>query len=64
MKIISMLFSPFIFGIGFLAPLIAQSMTLFGYSIEGIHNLVPGLLIGGLWGLMAQYRGSWVWVNR
>lgn len=64
MKVIAIIFSPFVFGIGFFAPLIAQTMTYFGMSFSGVDNLLFGLVVGGLWGLMAQYRGSWVWVRR
>ena len=64
MKLILLLLSPLVFGLGFFAPLIAQCMTQFGLSIGNIDNLIVGLVIGGLWGVMAQYRGSWVWVNR
>lgn len=29
----------------------------------GVSSLVIGLIVGGLWGLIAQLRGSWVWVK-
>ena len=63
MALLRYLFSPLLFGLGFLAPLIAQSLTLADISFAGIENLYLGLLIGGLWGLMAQLRGSWIWVK-
>lgn len=64
MKFILLLLSPLVFGLGFIAPLIAQCMTQFGLAIGNIDNLLVGLVIGGLWGVMAQYRGSWVWAKR
>lgn len=61
-KFIGVLFSPLVFGLGFLAPLSAQILTIFGYS-AGINNIFIGLAIGASLGLMAQLRGSWVWVK-
>jgi len=54
-------FMPLLFGIGFIAPLTAQSMAAFG--IEGPLGMSPiafGLLFGGAWGLYAQIRGRWI----
>jgi hypothetical protein len=61
-KLIGFIFSPLAFGLGFVAPLAAQILTAFGYS-AGIDNIYIGLAIGGSLGLMAQVRGSWVWVK-
>lgn len=63
MKLISFLFSPIVFGLGFLAPLIAQMLTASELGIAGMDNIYIGLIIGGLLGLIAQLRGSWVWVK-
>lgn len=63
MKLIGFLFSPIVFGLGFLAPLIAQTLTASGLVIAGMDNIYIGLIIGGLLGLIAQFRGSWVWVK-
>lgn len=52
---------PFLFGIGFIAPLTAQSMTY--WRIEAPLGLTPigfGLIFGGLWGLYANIRGRWL----
>jgi hypothetical protein len=52
---------PVLFGVGFLAPLIAQ--TLDALSIEvpfAPSNLAFGLCAGGLAGLIAWKRGSWL----
>jgi hypothetical protein len=63
MKFLVYLFSPLVFGVGFLAPLIAQLLTAVSFSINGIDNIYLGLFIGCLLGLIAQIRGSWVWVK-
>jgi hypothetical protein len=52
---------PFFFGVGFIAPLIAQSLEAlhiappFGWSPVGF-----GLAIGAPWGLYATLRGRWL----
>lgn len=52
---------PFLFGIGFIAPLIAQSMAEFGWNAPwGLSLIAFGLLIGAPWGLYATLRGRWV----
>ncbi|MEM1105974.1 MAG: hypothetical protein AAGH87_06250 [Pseudomonadota bacterium] len=54
-------FGPLIFGLGFMAPLISQSLTAFGFEASfGLSNLAIGLLGGGLLGLCAQIRGRWI----
>ena len=52
---------PFLFGIGFIAPLIAQSMAVWGLSAPlGMSRLTFALVIGGSWGLIANIRGRWL----
>lgn len=52
---------PFIFGIGFIAPLIAQSMTYWDVEAPfGLSGIQLGLLIGAPWGLYAVWRGRWI----
>lgn len=52
---------PFLFGIGFIAPLIAQSMAWWGIPAPfGMSRIGLGLLIGAPWGLYATLRGRWV----
>ena len=63
MKIIGVLFSPITFGIGLLAPLIAQIMAFVGLSVVGVPDIWVGLFIGAQLGLIAQLRGSWVWIK-
>ena len=53
-----LLWMPFLFGIGFIAPLTAQTMVY--WHIDAPLGLSPigfGLLFGGLWGLYANIRG-------
>jgi hypothetical protein len=52
---------PFLFGIGFIAPLTAQLMML--WDIPGPLGLSPiafGLVFGGAWGLYANIKGRWL----
>jgi len=62
-KFLKIVFSPIVFGVLFLAPLIAQSMTAAGLQVSTLPNLIVGLFIGGGLGLMAHYRGSWIWIK-
>ncbi|MFM8819379.1 MAG: hypothetical protein ACKOD3_02370 [Phenylobacterium sp.] len=51
----------FLFGIGFLAPLITQVLERTVPSISGTPwPLVAGLVIGGGWGAIAQKTGRWL----
>jgi len=52
---------PFLFGIGFVAPLITQSMDAAGIAAPlGVSNLVVGLVLGAVMGTVALLRGRWV----
>lgn len=52
---------PLIFGVGFLAPLVAQTLLRTGWSAPfGLTPLVFGLIVGGGLGLLAQLRGRWL----
>ena len=52
---------PFLFGIGFIAPLIAQTMAYWHIDAPfGISRIAFGLLIGAPWGLYATLRGRWI----
>ena len=51
----------FLFGIGFLAPLVAQILERTLPSIAGPPwPLAVGLIIGGGWGALAQMTGRWL----
>lgn len=52
---------PFLFGIGFIAPLTAQLMGVWGVAGPfGLSPIAFGLLFGGAWGLYANIKGRWL----
>jgi len=52
---------PFLFGIGFIAPLIAQLLLAGGVKdVGGVTPLAIGLAIGAAWGLYANIKGRWI----
>ena len=52
---------PLIFGIGFIAPLIAQAMAAWQWEAPlGLTRVAFGLSVGAAWGLYATLRGRWV----
>ena len=52
---------PFLFGIGFIAPLIAQLMAAWDIAAPfGLERITFGLAVGGAWGLYANIRGRWL----
>lgn len=52
---------PFLFGIGFIAPLIAQTMQAWEWAAPlGMSRIAFGLLIGAPWGLLTVLRGRWL----
>ena len=63
MKFISWIFSPAFFGVAFLGPLLGQSMVAVGLMSNDYLTMGLGLLLGAAWGLMAQLRGSWIWIR-
>ena len=63
LSVLRMVFAvgPLLFGLGFLAPLIAQSLEAMSLTPPmGLSPLVLGLLVGGTLGLVATIRGRWV----
>lgn len=46
-----------------MGPLIAELIVLAEFNLPSGVPLIAGLIIGGSLGLMAQARGSWVWVK-
>lgn len=61
--IISILFSPMAFALGFLWPLITQLAITLQLAAPGFSALLIGAVIAGGLGLLAQFRGSWVWIK-
>ncbi|KCZ92095.1 hypothetical protein [Hyphomonas johnsonii] len=54
-------FGPLVFAFGFIAPLTAQIIERAGLALPfGLTPLVAGLLLGAVWGGIAQYRGRWI----
>ena len=54
-------FGPLLFGFGFMAPLISQTIQAMSWSPPfGLTPLVTGLIVGGALGLAAQIRGTWI----
>ena len=52
---------PVFFGVGFLAPLIAQTLAATETPLPGaLSPIAAGLLIGAALGLIARMRGRWV----
>lgn len=54
-------FGPILFGLGFLAPLVAQIISAMGWAPPfGLSPLVAGLMFGGGYGVLAQWKGRWI----
>jgi len=52
---------PVLFGIGFLAPVIAAFMNVGGIAeLFGVAPIYYGLAIGLTWGLVAKLTGRWI----
>jgi hypothetical protein len=52
---------PLLFGIGFIAPALAQAMVATGVAPPlGLSPVAFGLAIGAPWGLYATVKGSWL----
>ena len=60
--LITWFFSPLVFGLAFIAPLSAQILDRVDITLP-IANIWVGLMIGLGLGLMAQTRGSWLWIK-
>ncbi|MFK7914004.1 MAG: hypothetical protein AB8B93_08825 [Pseudomonadales bacterium] len=63
MIIIKLLFSPLLFGIAFLGPLIAQTLIATNPALSSDSALYIGLACGLALGTVAQVRGSWIWIK-
>lgn len=52
---------PVIFGVGFLAPVIAAFLNAGGMAAPfGVAAIYVGLGIGLTWGLVAKFTGRWI----
>lgn len=63
MKLIGLFLSPIAFSIGFLTPLLAQLILATGTEISTLNAYGIGFAISVSFGIMAQLRGSWIWVK-
>ena len=57
------LLSPMTFAIGFLWPLFTQSIIALEWLPAGWTAVAVGATVAISFGLMAQLRGSWIWVR-
>jgi hypothetical protein len=62
-KLVKLLFSPVTFALAFLAPLFAQILDALALSLPIASNLTLAFIVAGTWGLVAQLRGSWIWLK-
>ena len=52
---------PFLFGVGFIAPVAAELMANAGVEPPlAMSRIGFGLLLGGAWGLYATVKGRWL----
>ena len=51
---------PFLFGIGFIAPLTAQLLQAAGLEPFGLSPLAVAVPFGAAWGLYANIKGRWL----
>ena len=59
--LIKFLFSPIFWGAAFLAPLMAALMVQMGLEAPlGLRPIAFTLVLGTLWGVYAQVKGSWL----
>ena len=63
MKLIELLLSPIAFSIGFLAPLLAQVLLVINTELNTPVAYGAGLAISISLGIVAQSRGSWLWIK-
>ena len=63
MQLIQIFFSPIGFAIGFLTPLLAQGLIYFDIAENWKIAYSIGFGVSIFLGLMAQVRGSWIWLK-
>ena len=62
-QLIKFLFSPLAFALGFLWPLTTQLLITGAVVPSGWTAIDVGAAIAIPWGVMAQIRGSWIWIK-
>ena len=60
---LKLLLSPLAFAIGFLVPLLTQTLTALGLTPAGWHAWWIAVAIAVPFGLMAQFHGTWLGVK-
>ena len=61
--LIKALLSPMAFAVGFLMPFLAQTLIALELMSNGWQVYAVSALLALTFGLMAQLRGSWIWVK-
>ncbi len=61
--VFKVLLSPMAFAIGFIWPLITQSVIAMHWLPEGVTAILAGAVVAFFLGLTAQLRGSWIWIK-
>ena len=61
--VVKALLSPMAFAIGFLWPLITQALIATGYLPGGWSAVAVGAAVALPLGVIAQLRGSWIWIR-
>ena len=62
-QVIKIFFSPIVFALCFLWPLATQVMTAASVLPGGWQAILAGAVLAIPFGLMAQLRGSWLWIK-
>ncbi len=57
------LFSPLAFALGFLWPVLTQTLIALNLMAPGLSAVAVGAALAIPWGVMAQLRGSWIWIK-
>lgn len=61
--LIKILLSPLAFAVGFVWPLLTQSLIAAELLQPDWTAVAAGAVIALVFGLMAQLRGSWIWIK-
>ena len=62
-RLLKIFFSPLVFALGFLWPLCAQIIIAADWVSAPATAYAIGAAIAIGWGLLAQLRGSWIWIK-
>lgn len=62
-QLLKVFFSPMAFAVGFLWPLLTQVLVATGLMATGMNSWLVSAAIVLPLALMAQFRGSWIWIK-